>query len=740
MGAGELGFVEAMAGEEIDPRVRKDFEATVKRALEDKETKATLDDLPKRGLNVSVTKVRADLLAQPKMVLDRTRTMQEGWERARERRNEMLRETARQTWAAFSWKLFLVAAGLAALGFVLLPPAIHWWSLLAFVLPLSSPYLRAVGLISLFPVRTADLARRRFLVSLEAQVTVAVREVANQLLTSFLTTFDIFDRRGLRQLADPDREVSAKAATELDGLLASLDSGSVGLAGPRGCGKTTLIRNFTEGRSMPFNKERIGLNVAAPVRYDPREFILHLFASLCEEVLINRPRALAQAGTRVPGVRDLRLLWVLGLGALALGAAGAVILLDVQAPSQHTIGIALSIASGLLGITWFMMWFGQSQVGRTLGRSLAFSVVAPVFGESMTYYPEGAAKAYLKQIRFQQSQEAGGSTELSLPLGLGLGGSSATTLSRTPWTLPEAVEEFRRFAATLSQRFVVIGIDELDKMESDAAAREFLNNVKGVFGVEGCYFLVSVSEDAMSAFERRGLPLRDVFDSSFDEIQRIGYLDLAESRGVLESRVTGVPVPFQCLCHCLAGGLPRDLIRTTRELVYHYDAEQARGEAANASLGNLARLLVRTEWRGKVTGAIAAGRSAAAHPWWLTTWLHEMDQGDPDSSSLRAWTTQLSRDPAAAWRDPGEDGMAEARRVAMEMMAFNYYAATLLEFFSDQGLASRIEDPAEHGELDEGAVAKLETLAMARQQFAVDPRLAWKLVEQARDAEGLGPW
>lgn len=95
----------------------------------------------------------------------------------------------------------------------------------------------------------------------------------------------------------------------------------------------------------------------------------------------------------------------------------------------------------------------------------------------------------------------------------------------------------------------------------------------------------------MSAFERRGLPARDVLDRSFDEIQRIGYLDLAESRRVLESRVTGVPVPFQCLCHCLAGGLPRDLIRSMRELVYHHNVEAGPGGGGDESLENPARAL-----------------------------------------------------------------------------------------------------------------------------------------------------
>ena len=33
-----------------------------------------------------------------------------------------------------------------------------------------------------------------------------------------------------------------------------------------------------------------------------------------------------------------------------------------------------------------------------------------------------------------------------------------------------------------------------------------------------CYYLISVSDDALAAYEMRGLPVRDAFDSAFDEV------------------------------------------------------------------------------------------------------------------------------------------------------------------------------------------------------------------------------
>jgi hypothetical protein len=50
----------------------------------------------------------------------------------------------------------------------------------------------------------------------------------------------------------------------------------------------------------------------------------------------------------------------------------------------------------------------------------------------------------------------------------------------------------------------VIGIDEVDKIEDPAEARAFFNQIKGLFGDASCLFLISISDDAMAAFERRG--------------------------------------------------------------------------------------------------------------------------------------------------------------------------------------------------------------------------------------------
>ena len=113
---------------------------------------------------------------------------------------------------------------------------------------------------------------------------------------------------------------------------------------------------------------------------------------------------------------------------------------------------------------------------------------------------------------------------------------------------------------------MVIGIDELDKMEAKDA-RKLLNDVKILFGVRHCYYLISVSEDALSTFERRGMPIRDVFDSSFDDVLHVAPLDIAQSQTLIQRRAVGLGEGAQLLCHCLSGGLPRELVRCARAIV-----------------------------------------------------------------------------------------------------------------------------------------------------------------------------
>ena len=442
------------------------------------------------------------------------------------------------------------------------------------------------------------LVRERRAVELQLQVTAAVRESINDDLESYETTFRLYDKRGLEQLADHDREIPTRATAHLRTIMAALASGSIGLSGARGAGKTALIYSFTEGTAtLPVTHTRRGFVVSAPVRYDAREFVLHLFSRLCEAVLgeegLAHMRHERSVGLQVRRLRGAAIVLALAGGILAVAGVAVLLAKQTSPHGPQQTGLVFIIIGGALAAAAAFLWqWSPLQIARTTRRRET---------------PERHAEVNLDEIRYQQTLESGWSGGLQLPLGLTLGGSSELALERAAMTLPEVVDRFRAYLMTLTTtNYWVIGIDELDKMESEDAARRFLNDIKGVFGVPGCYYLVSVSEDAMSSFERRGLPFRDVFDSSFDAIERIGYLSFEEAQALLERRVVGLPVPFQVLCYCMSGGLPRDLIRVARELVH----QGPRPDRQPATLTELAEVLLAAELEGKVAAAIIATRAA----------------------------------------------------------------------------------------------------------------------------------
>ncbi|MBL1102846.1 hypothetical protein JK363_41040 [Streptomyces sp. 205] len=86
-----------------------------------------------------------------------------------------------------------------------------------------------------------------------------------------------------------------------------------------------------------------------------------------------------------------------------------------------------------------------------------------------------------------------------------LGGSHATSISTMPPNFPALVEEFRdlltSIADTLAARRqrVLIAIDEVDRLSSDAQALAFLAEIKAILGVRHVYYLISVAEDVGAA-------------------------------------------------------------------------------------------------------------------------------------------------------------------------------------------------------------------------------------------------
>ncbi|MFC3892560.1 hypothetical protein ACFOWZ_13845 [Lentzea rhizosphaerae] len=181
-----------------------------------------------------------------------------------------------------------------------------------------------------------------------------------------------------------------------------------------------------------------------------------------------------------------------------------------------------------------------------------------------------AALRGLESIAYVRTQTGEASGKFGFR-GAELSYKKGVSLAGRPATFPELVDDFRTFvadtAAALDPERLVIIIDEMDRIGAGEQARRFLNEIKAIFDVPGCYYLMSVSTEAQHDFELAGVGLRSVFDSSFDEVVRVDYLDHELARALISRSVEEFPEVFVALAYAFSGGVARQLIRSARAIV-----------------------------------------------------------------------------------------------------------------------------------------------------------------------------
>jgi len=533
------------------------------------------------------------------------------------------------------------------------------------------------------------------------------------------------DPRGLAEIDDSEHEISTEAGDELGSLFGRMPGGSIGVSGPRGAGKTTLIDKFTaNAKRLEPARVSVGVAVDAPVDYDAREFVLHLFARLCEAELGPKRVSALRAWDRspetqaAPSLRALRgpLPPILGPLLIAAGAIFYVMVLDARQDLNLAdmeawafiligAGTALTYLTLILNPSRLKEWLRLSSRRHGTGAALT------------------TAELRLRQILFQRTFSTGWSGGLKLPVGMDARTERNAQVAERQLSFPDIVSLYKDFVEQLAADGQVrIGIDELDKMD-DERARRFLNEIKVIFRISGCFYVVSVSEDAMSYFERRGLPLRDVFDSSFDDVLQVGYLPYKDSHRILRRRMVGIPIQFVSLCHMLGGGLARDVIRLARDICHH---------PQDTRVTDLAALLCAQQIRSKCLAARVGIRRIKdpARMSLLSRWIATVEAAADYETVLldvcRNFEQEFVRVLGPA---PPEDSAAliEHREVlssAFEILAFAYFTITVRSLVESFESETATRDAIEN--------AAVDRLAEARQAFSVDPSEAWGSISSVR--------
>ncbi|MFF9034901.1 P-loop NTPase fold protein [Streptomyces sp. NPDC014892] len=421
--------------------------------------------------------------------------------------------------------------------------------------------------------------------------------------------------RGLLHAHDPSFWVSSRAEASLRHKLDQMDGGAIALCGPRGVGKSTLLRKACEGRLEGAGAtHQFHVIVQTPANYRPEEFLLSLFQQVCRDFLdrfgqgAHEPFLLRIRPTGV--VRRLvRCLWRLGM------ASAGVFLLAIGLESwargtyrwAESEGRAATVHwLGRLQDAYHSAWQEHPGITRAVFVGLGVLIIArslprPLFASRGRKHLVRACHNYLHLLRHMQTSGTTHNAGLTAVSALTLGLARTSGSASRALTYPELVMEFRELLTQISEytrraneHKVFIGIDELDRLGSTEQARAFLAEIKAIFAIPNVYFLLSVSEDVGAAFIRRGLPVRDVTDSSLEDILPLEPRSLEEARVLLQTRVPGFTNPFVALVYALSGGLPRDLIRFTRKVVeirHRTDRTDLRGIAGSLLLEEVSETL-----------------------------------------------------------------------------------------------------------------------------------------------------
>ncbi|WP_328609202.1 hypothetical protein OG943_08775 [Amycolatopsis sp. NBC_00345] len=472
--------------------------------------------------------------------------------------------------------------------------------------------------------------------------------------------------------SDVPVEIDTPASGELRRLLKQRSKGSFALAGPRGVGKSTLLERWCAGQFLrdtgPASQVRrdLTIKVDAPVGYQSKEFLIHLFGKLCDEVEKYVPTL------------------------------------------ERAENLPIEPASPRLS--------RLTSPGRRDGGVRPAALVS-------------RAKEEREKIRFLQSHTKEGEFSLGLaPMtGASIGYKAKGTVRRddVPLNHPELVDRFRDFLGQTAQLVaelgskVLIGIDELDRISDGEGAQRFLNELKAVFNVPNCYFLVSVSEDALAEFELAAMGMRTVLDSAFDTIVRVDYFSFEQARSLLNRRIRDLPEQFAALAYVFSGGLARELARTAETIAGDCESEQ---QLAAVTRHLVQRQLDRTTRAAMDRVSRSPDRRAGAA---LIPLLDERPVGELTSRILRAYAAKVA-DAGPDRADP--EVLAGVR---LDVVAMVEYLAVVQDIFDGRLIEDRMAAGLERG------LGAFENLARVRRYLGANSSGARELLRGFCGAWGI---
>jgi hypothetical protein len=563
-----------------------------------------------------------------------------------------------------------------------------------------------------------------------------------------------------------------------------MSSGCIGVTGLRGAGKSTLIRDFCSHRYgtpawAPKTLTRLPglrLEVQAACQYDAREFLVHLYTCLCRAVLadmrLNPTSFIHRIVASLLLPRSVRLVPLLrslaGTGLLVLAGG-----LAYRAVAGHWPVLSWTMR------TWDWLGAAAACVAAVIVTGWRTRQTLIEVRQILTLATD--AQARLEKLHFQRTETRGYAGTLAGPMRTGLNVSAGHSLTEQMMTMPELIDDYRDFVErvvaalqqvnsarnrkhkrpglnTGSRRRagnqsepdkedgdvrLIIGIDEMDRIEDIRDADRFLAGLKPMFGTSNCVYLISVSPGTLAAADELEGRMKNSASSVFDEMVWVESLSLARARVLLAHRVIGLQVTFIALCYVLSGGLPRDLLRIARAMSTIHGGESGKG----LELADVTEDVITVELNGFTRRAMAHASSleipATPDLLELLTGTHRPPghSGIPGHVSRPVDIKKAMNDLSQLWAGTERQRFANSRgdisprtvEICDSFMAGLYFLLTVRQFFTAEPgqVAKLAEAEARNGTSvpDEGP---LRDLARARAALDVNPYLSARIISGVR--------
>ncbi len=414
-----------------------------------------------------------------------------------------------------------------------------------------------------------------------------------------------------------------------------VSTGVLGLAGPRGAGRSSLARAVMERLAAPPAPDGAGTAAQGPIlavtapsppSNDLLPFFTVLFRRVSEAARSDLRRRLfkLERNSQIEDTAGELIESPPPIVLLPIGVVLAAMALFVARPwrppihsgdaSDSTVATALRLAADwspmvllasvlLVAVVYYWRLKRRTDLRRALhGRASGLLYIS--------------TERVLESLAFEQSTSEEREGSLSLPYGVGLRRRQSRALKERAVTLPVILDDFRRYVEELRSvypRGVVVHIDDADRIEEQTNVRDLLLRIKATL-VGGVLYLVPLPDTVLEGSGLRARGPADVVAGLLDDLAFIPPMSTAEGLRMLARRQFFAPDGAAAgsrslqardglgLAICLvSGGMPKEILRLLRRVSTESDEWTTRG------------LLDRTWREARDSAAEAVRRSGLGH-------------------------------------------------------------------------------------------------------------------------------